>query len=117
MSGKETMSTATLALRLLPPDTLGGSLKGWGRLFCLGTVGHSVLPEEEESPRGRLGLGDVWAGKSPAEAPRAVQRKRSRRCEGVQEGRLCPELSREHPAPNTWVFGCKYPGRAAVNSN
>lgn len=48
MSGTETMSTATLALRLLPPDTLGGSLKGWGRLFSSGTVGHSVLPEEEE---------------------------------------------------------------------
>lgn len=66
MSGMETMSTATLALRLLPPDTLGGSLKGWGRLFSSGTVGHSVLPEEEEeSPRGRLSSGDVWAGKSP----------------------------------------------------
>lgn len=66
MSGTETMSTATLALRLLPPDTLGGSLKGWGRLFSSGTVGHSVLPEEEEeSPRGRLSSGDVWAGKSP----------------------------------------------------
>lgn len=114
MSGTETMSTATLALRLLPPDTLGGSLKGWGRLFSSGTVGHSVLPEEEEeSPRGRLSSGDVWAGKSP----KLSRGKAPGGAGGVQEGRLRPELSRERSAPNTCLLGCKYPSRAGVNSN
>lgn len=90
MSGKETMSTATLGLRLLPPDTLGGSLKGWGRLFCLGTVGHSVLPEEEESPRGRLKPGRCLGREKPGRSSTCCAEEKIQEVRGGPGGQALP---------------------------